>query len=126
MRAAITSPVNEPSLRISTRSLAVRLPRTLPSTTISRALILAATTPLRPTVTRLPERLIDPSTRPSMYNDSEPVTSPLITSDLPIVAWSAVVVVTGRGAAGGSLALIAGALGVDVVGRSGSAGRPGV
>jgi len=37
-----------------------------------------------------------------------------------------VVVVTGRGAAGGSLALIAGALGVDVVGRSGSAGRPGV
>jgi len=61
-----------------------------------------------------------------MYNDSEPVTSPLITSDLPIVAWSAVVVVTGRGAAGGSLALIAGALGVDVVGRSGSAGRAGV
>jgi hypothetical protein len=35
------------------------------------------------------------------------------------------VVVTGRGAAGGSLAMT-GALGVDVVGRSGSAGRAGV
>ena len=90
MRAATTSPVSEPSLRMSTRSLAVRLPRTLPSTTISLALMLAATTPLRPMVTRLPERLIDPSTLPSIYKDSEPVTSPLITSDLPIVAWSEV------------------------------------
>jgi len=69
---------------------------------------------------------MDPSTLPSIYSDSEPVTSPLITSDLPMVAWSAVVVVTGRGAAEGSGAVIAGALGVDVVGRSGSAGRPGV
>src|SRR5579859_8174502 len=124
MRAATTSPVREPSLRISTRSLAVRLPRTLPSTTISRALILAATTPLRPMVTRLPERLIDPSTRPSIYKDSEPVTSPLITSDLPIVAWSEVVVVTGRGTAGDSLML--GAVGAgDMLGRSGSTGRLG-
>src|SRR5437879_4948144 len=101
MRAATTSPVSEPSLRMSTRSLAVRLPRTLPSTTISRALMLADTTPLRPTVTRLPERLMEPSTRPSMYSDSDPVTSPLMTSDLPMVAWSAVLVVAGRGAAGG-------------------------
>ena len=31
-----------------------------------RALMFAATTPLRPTVTRLPARLIEPSTRPSM------------------------------------------------------------
>src|ERR1019366_1971935 len=127
MRAATTSPVSEPSLRISTRSLAVRLPRTLPSTTISRALMFAATTPLRPMVTRLPERLIDPSTRPSIYKDSEPVTSPLITSDLPIVAWSEVVVVTARGTAAGSFMLITGAVvAVDVLGRSGSAGRPGV
>jgi len=44
---------------------------------------------------------------------------------LPMVAWSAVVVVTGRGALGGSFA-ITGALGVDVLGRSGSAGRAGV
>src|ERR1700690_157643 len=124
MRAATTSPVREPSLRISTRSLAVRLPRTLPRTTISRALMFAETTPFRPTVTRLPDRLIDPSTRPSIYKDSEPVTSPLITSDLPIVAWSEVVLTTGRGAAG-SLA-IGEVVGIDVVGRSGSAGRPGV
>jgi hypothetical protein len=46
---------------------------------------------------------------------------------LPIVAWSEVVVVTGRGTAAGSLALISGAVvAVDVLGRSGSAGRPGV
>src|ERR1035437_9248789 len=51
MRWATTSPVSEPSPRMSTRSLAVMLPRTLPSTTISRAEMLAATTPLRPTVT---------------------------------------------------------------------------
>src|SRR6202040_3428988 len=103
---------------------------TLPSTTISRALMFAATTPLRPMVTRLPERLIDPSTRPSIYKDSEPVTSPLITSDLPIVAWSeveVVVVATGRGIEGASLGVIIGAVvPVVVLGRSGSAGRPGV
>src|SRR6202044_292880 len=45
--------------------------------------------PLRPTVTRLPGRLMAPSTLPSMYNDSEPVTSPWTTRLLPIVAWSA-------------------------------------
>ena len=49
----------------------------------------AATWPLRPTVTRLPGRLIAPSTLPSMYSDSEPVTSPLTTRLLPIVACSA-------------------------------------
>jgi hypothetical protein len=91
-------------------------------------------------VTRLPERFIDPSTRPSIYKDSEPVTSPLITSDLPMVAWSDVVVVTGREAGAGSLELIidedegedpgpvpgAGAVGaVDMFGRSGWPGVAG-
>jgi len=66
MRAAWTSPVSEPSLRMSTRSDAWMLPRTLPSTTTSRARMLAATCPLRPTVTRLPGRLMAPSTFPSM------------------------------------------------------------
>jgi len=58
----------------------------------------------------------------------------LITSDLPIVAWSEAVVVleTGRGTAAGSLPPIplgvdiAAVLPVDVLGRSGSPGRPGV
>src|SRR5581483_2078010 len=127
MRAATTSPVSEPSLRISTRSLAVRLPRTLPSTTISRALMLAATTPFRPTVTRFPERLMEPSTRPSMYSDSEPVTSPLITRDLPMVAWSAVAVVAATGRDAGAVsAAVEGVVGVGIAGRSGSPGRPGV
>src|SRR5271154_6026597 len=89
MRCAITSPVKEPSLRMSTRSLALMLPRTLPRTTTSRAEIFADTCPLRPTVTRLPGKLMAPSTLPSMYNDSEPVTSPFTTRLLPIVAGSA-------------------------------------
>src|SRR5271165_6312918 len=104
MRCATTSPVSDPSPRMSTRSLAVMLPRTLPSTTISRAEMLAATTPLRPTVTRLPGRLMEPSTRPSIYSDSEPVTSPLMTSDLPSVACSWVLSdeLDGRGGMTGS------------------------
>src|SRR5262249_47968616 len=59
-------------------------------------------------------------------SDSEPVTSPLITSDLPIVAWSAVVEVveTGRGAATGSFTT--GAVLAGIAGRSGSPGRDGV
>src|SRR5437588_5058658 len=98
----------------------------MPSTPITRAVILAEITPVWQKVTRLPDRLRETSTRPSMYKDSEPVTSPLMTSDLPIVAWSAVVVVAGRGAAGGSCDDIGGALGVEMVGRSGSVGRVGV
>src|SRR5215510_6013790 len=101
MRWQTTSPVSEPSLRMSTRSLAVRLPFTLPRTTTSRALMLAWTCPLRPTVTRFPGRLMVPSTRPSMYSDSEPVTSPLMTSDLPIVACSWLLRTALRGAAAG-------------------------
>ena len=54
----------------------------------------------------------------------------MITSDLPMVAWSAVVVVlvvAGRGTGVGSFELMTGALGgVDIVGRSGSPGRAGV
>ena len=42
-------------------SLGVRFQRTLPSTTISRALMLAATTPLRPIVLLIPARLIEQS-----------------------------------------------------------------
>src|SRR5271155_5525151 len=64
------------------------LPLTLPRTTTSRAVIFAATSASRLTVTRLPGKLIVPSTLPSMYNDSEPITSPLICRLLPIVARS--------------------------------------
>ena len=35
-----------------------------------------------------------PSTRPSMYSDSDPVTSPLITRDLPMLACSWLLVTT--------------------------------
>ena len=83
MRAAATSPCSDPSARMSTRSVAETLPFTLPSTTTSRAVMLAPTWPLRPIVTRLPGRLIAPSTLPSIYSDSEPVISPLINRPLP-------------------------------------------
>jgi hypothetical protein len=91
MRCVITSPINELSLRISTRSLASMLPRTLPRTTTSRAEIFAATCASRLTVTLPPGRLIAPSTFPSMYNHSEPITSPLISRLLAIVAEPAAV-----------------------------------
>src|SRR5207245_10857684 len=71
-----------------TRSLHCRFPCTLPMITTSRAVMLACTPPLRPMVTRLSVRLMVPSIFPSMYSDSEPVTSPLITSERPIVACS--------------------------------------
>ena len=77
MRAAVTSPVSAPSARMSTRSEAEILPRTLPNITISRAAMLDVTWPLRPTVTRLPGRLMLPSTLPSINSDSVPVISPL-------------------------------------------------
>jgi hypothetical protein len=48
--------------------------------------MLAATWPLRPTVTRLPGRLMVPSTLPSMKSDSLPLISPLMTRPLPMVA----------------------------------------
>src|SRR5579864_4600660 len=123
MRWQITSPVSEPSLRMSTRSVAVRLPFTLPRITTSLALMLACTCPLRPTVTRWPARLMAPSTRPSMYSASEPVTSPLITSDLPMLACSWVLSVALRGAAAG-VGSIDGVLLVLIVVFSGS-GRAG-
>jgi hypothetical protein len=60
-------------------------------TTTSRAVIFADTWASRLTVTRLSGELIAPSTLPSIYNDSEPMTSPLICRLLPIVAGSAAV-----------------------------------
>src|SRR5579872_7112332 len=97
MRMVETSPVTDPSLRISTRSLHSIFPLTFPMTTTSRAIMFAWTTPLRPTVTRLSGRLILPSMRPSMYSDSEPLSSPLMTSVRPMVACStgALTVLTG-------------------------------
>ena len=90
MCCAITSPVKEPSLRRSTRSLAPMSPRTSPRTTTSRAEIFPETCPLRPIVTRLPGKLIVPLTLPSIYSDSEPITSPLTSRLLSIVAWAEV------------------------------------
>src|SRR6516225_313253 len=117
IRAAATSPVKAPSARMSTRSVAVTLPRTLPRTTTSRAVMLAATWPFRPTVTRLPFRLMLPSTLPSMNNDSDPVISPLMKRPLLMLAWSADAVTPAR---------LAESIGEAVgAGRTGSGGATG-
>src|ERR1700684_1542147 len=71
---------------MSTRSLASMLPRTSPRTTTSRAAMFAATCASRLTVTLPPGWLIEPSTFPSMYNQSEHIISPLISRLLAIVA----------------------------------------
>jgi hypothetical protein len=86
IRWVTTFPIKELSLRMSTRSLASMLPRTLPRTTTSRAAMFAATCASRLTVTLPPGWLIEPSTFPSMYNHSEHITSPLISRLLAIVA----------------------------------------
>jgi hypothetical protein len=91
MRCVITSPIKELSLRMSTRSLASMLPRTLPRTTTSRAEMFAATCASRLTVTLPPGWLIEPSTFPSMYNQSEHITSPLISRLLAIMAGPAAI-----------------------------------
>jgi hypothetical protein len=80
---AIYSPVRLADLHAAIeegaiRSLASMLPRTLPRTTTSRAEMFAATCASRLTVTLPPGWLIEPSTFPSMYNQSEHITSPLI------------------------------------------------
>jgi hypothetical protein len=69
---------------------------------------------------------IDVGSDDAVAADGDAVAREMMTRDLPMVAWSAVVVaVVGRGPAAGSLVAI-GALGVGIVGRSGSVGRPGV
>jgi len=52
--------------RISTRSLAVRLPRNFSQDNDFAGIDVGRNHALRPTVTRLPDRLMEPSTRPSM------------------------------------------------------------
>src|SRR5215468_3942589 len=70
-------------------------------------------------VTRCPARLMAPSTRPSMYRASEPVTSPLMISDFPIVAdsWLLITALRGAGAGVGSAGML---LAVLIGGFSGS------
>jgi len=85
MRWHTTLPVTVPVLRMSNWSLTVSFPLRLPSTTTSRACTSAVTWALRPIVTLLPSRIIEPSTAPSTYSGPEPATSPLITRDLPMI-----------------------------------------
>ena len=75
-RAAVRSPVTEPSFLISMRSRARRLPLTLPNTTTSRATISAVTLALAPTVILPSLKLINPSALPSICKSSFPEISP--------------------------------------------------
>src|SRR5882672_5085610 len=83
----LSVPVSTPVGRISTRVAAERLPRTVPPTTIARALILASTSAPSPTSTR-PVTLMSPSKRPAMWKSPSPATSPLKVSPAPRPAGS--------------------------------------
>ena len=71
MRGASASPVRRPAIRISNRSEAVMEPVMLPKTTTLAAKIFEVTRPLGPTVTRVPGRLMAPSTDFSKYKTVE-------------------------------------------------------
>ena len=62
----------------------------------------------------------------SLYIDGRVEGSISLAGNRVTIGRNGVVAATGRGAAAGSFAIIAGAFGVDMVGRSGSPGRPGV
>src|SRR5205823_11331978 len=66
-----------PSFLISIRSLARRLPFTVPYTTTSRAIMSAVTFAVAPTVSLRSSSWINPSTEPSIRRSSLPVISPL-------------------------------------------------
>ncbi len=76
MRAVVRSPFTEPSFLISIRSLARRLPFTVPYTTTSRAIMSAVTLAVAPTVSLRSSSWINPSTEPSTKRSSLPVISP--------------------------------------------------
>src|SRR5208337_89074 len=88
MRAVVMSPDKDALLRNSTRSLAWMSPSTRPCRITLRASTLARTRPLGPIVRLWPRSAIEPSTSPSTTKSSLPESSPLTTTDLPMVAIS--------------------------------------
>ncbi len=88
IRAVAMSPDREALLRNSTRSLAWMSPSTRPCRITLRASMLARTRPFGPTVKVCPRSAMEPSTSPSTIRSSLPESSPLTTTDLPMVATS--------------------------------------
>src|SRR6266849_11123459 len=74
----------------SARSLAWMLPSSFPCTITPLAFTLARTCPCGPMINLLPESSMLPSTWPSTYRSSLPESSPLMMTDLPMCANSAV------------------------------------
>ena len=129
MRAATTSPVSEPSLRISTRSLAVDCRAHLAQHDDLAGVDVGCDHSIASdsdAITRQADGALDPAVDVERFRASH------LALDHQRLADGGLVRSSGGGAlprdaapTAGSLAM-AGAFGVDMVGRSGSAGRPGV
>ncbi len=83
-RGAAMSPSTEPLSRMSTFSLAVTLPVTSPRMTTDLANTWALILPFGPIVSTFCRSSILPSTWPSIVRSSLPLSSPLMTTDLPM------------------------------------------
>src|ERR1700758_1059630 len=90
IRWVAISPITIADFFNSTRSVAWRLPSSFPCTMTPFASTLAFTCPFGPTVRLFPFSRMLPSTWPSRYKSSLPVSSPLITTDFPMCANSPV------------------------------------
>src|SRR5262245_12324530 len=87
-RGETMSPSTEPPSRISTFSDALTLPLTSPRTMTVLANIWALMRPLGPIVSKWSLSSILPSTWPSIVRSSLPLSSPLMTTDLPMFTRS--------------------------------------
>ena len=85
---AVMSPSTEPLSRIATLSVALMSPKTSPSTMTDFANTPALIRPCGPIVRTCCLSSILPSTCPSMVRSSLPLSSPLITTDLPMFTTS--------------------------------------
>src|SRR5215204_96173 len=87
-RGEMMSPSTDPLSRMSTFSLAVTFPVISPSTMTALANTSALMRPFGPTVSTWSRSSTRPSTYPSTVRSSLPFSSPLITTDLPMLTTS--------------------------------------
>ena len=115
-RGEIRSPSTEPLSRMSTFSEAVTLPTTSPRTMTDLANTAALILPFGPIVRTFWRSSILPSTWPSMVRSSLPLSSPLMTTDLPMFTTSLIGWASGRDGLAGASTTGACAAGTPAVG----------
>ena len=115
-RGEIRSPSTEPLSRMSTFSEAVTLPTTSPRTMTDLANTAALILPFGPIVRTFWRSSILPSTWPSMVRSSLPLSSPLMTTDLPMFTTSLIGWASDRDGLAGASTMGACAAGTPAVG----------